>query len=382
MKQEDFMKRIIENKLKNYRIHLFIWLLFILYETVIIGLISGAFGNPITYILHYFLIISLFYIHAHLIIPGVLKTKGAVIWALPTALVLEIAIFVFLSFTLDQFLMAIYVLQNAIPLKLGYLYNLKAVYRCIYFLAFSTGYYFLITYLKEKRKTNELERQGLEDIINWQKSEQELTKAQNAFLKAQIQPHFLFNTLDFIYHNIEEVSPVAAEAIIILSEMMRYAVDSDKMGDFICLEDEIVQVENFLFLNQIRKNNSIRFRLIIEEEARQINFIPLVLLTLVENIFKHGDLTKYEHEAVVHIYSDASTFFIETDNLIIQRKARESSQAGLQNIRKRMTNAYGKEVLFNYFKDQENHFKVAIAIPLDCLKVHDEPSVLLTNNDI
>lgn len=375
------MKRIIGNKLKNYRIQLFIWLLFILYETVIIGLISGAFGNPITYILHYFIIISLFYIHAHLIIPGVFKNKGAVLWALPAALVLEIAVFVFFSFALDQFLIAIHVLQSAIPLKLSYLYTLKSIYRCIYFLAFSTGYYFLITYIKEKRKTNELERQRLEDIISRQKSEQELTKAQNAFLKAQIQPHFLFNTLDFVYHNIEEASPVAAEAIIILSEMMRYAIDSDKMGDFICLEDEIVQVENLLFLNQMRKNNSIRFQLIIEEEMRQINLIPLVLLTLVENIFKHGDLTQHSHEAMLRIYSNASKFFIETDNLIIQRKARESRHTGLQNIRKRLTNAYGKEVKFDFFTDQEDHFKVAIAIPLDCLKVHDGPSVLLTNND-
>ncbi len=224
-----FHENDYRNKLKNYKIDLLIWLLFILYETVLIGLVSGVFGNPITYISHYFLIIFLFYSHANLILPWVFGTKRVVIWMLP-ALVLEVAIFVFLSFILDQFLIAIHVLQRGVPLKLNYLYSLKAVYRCVYFLAFSTVYYFLITYFKEKRKTNELERQRLEDIINRQKSEQELTKAQNAFLKAQIQPHFLFNTLDFIYHKIDEVSPVAAEVIIILLEMMRYAIDSDKMG--------------------------------------------------------------------------------------------------------------------------------------------------------
>ena len=376
------MKKIIEYRVKKHGLHFVLWLLFILYETILIGLVSGIFGNPITYILHYSLIISLFYIHSDLILPRVFIIKRIAYWTLPLALVLEIAIFVSLSFILDQFLIAIHVLQSAVPLKLNYLYSLKAVYRCIYFLAFSSGYYFLVTYFKEKRKTNKLEKQRLEDIINRQKSEQELTKAKNAFLKAQIQPHFLFNTLDFIYHKIEEVSPVAAEAIIILSEMMRYAIDSDKMGDFICLEYEIVQVENLLFLNKIRKNDLINFQLIIEEEMRQINFIPLVLLTLVENIFKHGDLSRNEHEAIVRIYSDVTTFFIETDNIITQRKTRESSHIGLQNIRKRLINAYGKEVMFDFLTDQENHFKVAIAIPLKYLKVHDEPTVLLTNNDI
>lgn len=113
-------------------------------------------------------------------------------------------------------------------------------------------------------------------------------------------------------------------------------------------------MENLLFLNQIRKSDSIEFRLVIEEKMRQIDFIPLVLLTLVENIFKHGDLSKHEHEAIVLIYSNATTIFIETDNLIIQRKARESRHTGLENTRKRLKNAYGKQVLFDFYRPRKS----------------------------
>lgn len=376
------MKRIFGSWFKKYKLHILIWVAFILYESLTIGWLLGVFGNLITYVAHYVIIISLFYLHANWSLPWALKNNKTMLWKLPVILLLEIMVFILISFFVDKLLITIHILINKGPLILNFQYSLKTFFRDLYFIGFATGYFFLITYNKEKRKTNELEKQRLNDIIYRQKSEQELTKAQNAFLKAQINPHFLFNTLDFIYHNILSLSPTAADTVITLSEMMRYAIDSDKMGDFIPLGDEIDQVENLLYLNQIRKNHGLGFQLQYEDDVRQIHLIPLVLLTMVENIFKHGNLTEHGHNALVHIYLENGALIIETDNLIDNKKKATGNHMGLSNIQHRLKYAYGDDITFNYYVDETNHFKVQLGIPFSQLKAPGESLGLSIGNDI
>jgi sensor histidine kinase YesM len=375
------MKIILNKWLKKHRLHLVLWLIFILYESVVIGLITGVFGNPLTYITHYTIILFLFYIHANYSLPLALRNTKAAVWKLPLIICIEIVAFILISNFMDKLLVD----SHFIELKyfsLTYKNSLTYLYRGIYFMGFSTGYYFIRRYNKEKIKTNELEKQRLNDIIYRQKSEQELSKAQNAFLKAQINPHFLFNTLDFIYHNIVSLSPTAADTVITLAEMMRYAIDSDKMGDFIPLGDEIDQVENLLYLNQIRKNHELGFLLQYDEEVREIYLIPLVLLTMVENIFKHGNLTERGHNALVSIYLEDGALFIETDNLIDNKKKVAGNHMGLSNIQHRLKYAYGNDIIFNYHTDGTNHFKVQLGIPFSQLKGPGESLGFSTGNDI
>lgn len=380
--EREFGMKIILNKwLKKHRLHFVLWLLFILYESVVIGLITGVFGKPLTYVIHYTIILLLFYIHANYSLPLALKNARAAVWKLPLIIGIEIVAFILISNFMDKLLVDSHVVKLKY-FSLTYKNSLTYLYRGIYFMGFSTGYYFIRRYNKEKIKTNELERQRLNDIIYRQKTEQELTKAQNAFLKAQINPHFLFNTLDFIYHNIVSLSPTAADTVITLAEMMRYAIDSDKMGDFIPLGDEIDQVENLLYLNQIRKNHGLSFQIQYEEDVRQIHLIPLVLLTMVENIFKHGNLTEHGHNALVHIYLKDGALFIDTDNLIDNKKKAAGNHMGLSNIQHRLKYAYGDEITFNYHVDENNHFKVQLGISLSQLKAPGESLGLSTGNDI
>ncbi len=348
----------------KYRLHLFIWALFIFYETIVIGLVFSIFGHPLTYITHYIAIFFLFYVHADYLLPWSLRDGKVAFWRLPLCILLEIIAYILVSFYIDKFLIAVRIMPDNGHFRLTYLYSLRILYRGVYFLGFATGYYFLVTFTKEKRKTNELEKQHLRDIINSQKIEQELTKAQNAFLKAQINPHFLFNTLDFIYHNIDASSPIAADAVIILTEMMRYAVDADKMGDYIALGDEIEQAENLIYLNQMRKNHTLCLRMNYADEVRSVKLIPLVLLTLVENIFKHGNLNEPADDAVIDIYFDKNLFHIETYNLVSYNSPNVGSHSGLFNIERRLKFAYGEAIEFNYFNDPANHFKLHLSIPL------------------
>jgi len=329
-------------------------------------MVFGVYSHPVTYITHYIIIISLFYFHSNIGLPWATKSKPGSYLNIPFLIIAEIAVYIGLCFGNDAMLTKWHILSGG-DLKFSNPYAWRNLYRGLYFIGFSTGYYYLFTYLKEKRKSEELEKQKLKEIIQRQNIEQELTRSQNAFLKAQINPHFLFNTLDFIYHNISSITPVAADAIITLAEMMRFAIDADKMGELISMGDELEQVNNLIFLSRLRKDDVPDFRLIYGEAVTQILFIPLVLLTLTENIFKHGNLNEGQH-ASLSINISEDFLHIETDNQSTRTEKSGSHGTGLLNIEKRLKYAYGDGVEFNKKLDMHGRFKVSIKVPVDLLK--------------
>lgn len=353
--------------LQNNKIHIITWAIYIVYESFLIGFLYSQMGHPITYIVHYALNIYLFYFHAHKLLPWALKHKQNVIWLIPLAITVQLVVYAFLLFIIDYSLIDLQIITHVKKIAFTKNFILGALYRSMNFVVFSTGYYFFRNYAKERKRTEELEKQRLNDIIKQQQTEKELVKAHNAFLKAQINPHFLFNTLDFVYHNVNEQSPIAGEAIISLSQMMRYAIDSDKMGEFTLLGDEIEQVENLIYLYQIRKDHQLEISFDYSEAVRSIALIPLILLTLVENIFKHGNLTTPGHSAEITLAVLDDTLYLSTENLI-GRASKLSNNAGLANIEKRLRYAYGPSLSFSYGAEANNHFRVDIGIPLSALK--------------
>ncbi|SDT14593.1 Histidine kinase [Mucilaginibacter mallensis] len=357
------MKKL-EIWLKRYRLHFLIWALYIAYECIMVALVYGDIAKPLVYVTHYIIILCLFYSHANLAFAWALQNKLTAIWKLPLVILVEVGVYLLCSYVNDFVLEKFHIIAVG-SLHFSDQYVIRNGYRCLFFVGFSSGYYFLKTYSKERIKTAILERQRLNEIISRHKAEQDLTKAQNAFLKAQINPHFLFNTLDFIYHHIISVSPVAADAVITLAEMMRFAIDADKVGEYIKLGDEIDQVNNLRYLSVLRKNEELPFSFAYEPDIRELNFIPLVLLTLAENIFKHGDLSKGQ-AASLEVYLNDSLLIIESDN-VSSRSQHNSHGTGLLNIEKRLKYAYGDAVDFNYSQHNDGHFRVIIKIPVQLL---------------
>lgn len=357
--------------LVRYRLHVLIWALYITYE---ISLLAGmdTYGSPMNWAFHYSLIIALFYFHAHIGMRWAMSNLLNSFWRMPLIILFELFAYILLSFCGDQILSKWDLLEVQLPPGITKPYLLRTCFREIYFTGVSTGYYFLLTYNRERLKSEELERQKLNEIISRQKAEQELINAQNAFLKAQINPHFLFNTLDFIYHNILALSPIAADAIITLAEMMRFAIDSDKMGEFILLGDELDQVVNLRYLNQLRKNQETAFELLYDEETRDVKFIPLVLLTLAENIFKHGDLGKGQ-KAMLQVFIADGVLHIHSSNTGHGQQRTHSHKTGLVNLEKRLHHTYGDAALFSYGDDATGHFNVWVKVPLHLLASHNGP---------
>lgn len=351
--------------LAKYRIHFIVWFFFIFYEIVITGLLRGYFASPGNYFIFYSLNICLFYLHAHVILPTAHKDAKHAIWLLPTLILVEIVVYVPLSIFVIAFFQKYADLTVFSPAVLDKSSLGNGIWRTIYFILFSSGYYYLMHYLKERKNTQVAEKEKLLMIIENQNIHAELIKSQYAHLKAQINPHFLFNTLSFIYSNTRKIVPEAAEAIMALSEMMRYALQDDSEIIFTHLTQEIEQVQNLIRLHQIKSENRLNIVLKCDEDLEEVQIIPLILVTLVENVFKHGDLLKEDNPAIISICSDSTTLIIETWNVINTKVVATSHHIGLDNTRKRLNMIYGNKASLEVNQGMDNYFNVLLRIELN-----------------
>ncbi|GAA3919326.1 sensor histidine kinase [Hymenobacter algoricola] len=162
-------------------------------------------------------------------------------------------------------------------------------------------------------------------------------------LKGQLQPHFLFNTLNSIYGLSLTGSPETPRFILLLSELMRYVLyDSGK--EYIALPEEVTFMENYFEIEQ-RKYPDARIRFTTTGTLTRLQVPPLLLLPLVENSFKHG---RHHHsdqgcvEATLITSAHRLQFTIENDMLPEPPPAtpRRSGGIGLVNIRQRLNLYY------------------------------------------
>lgn len=353
------------NFLYKHRIHFIAWSFFIFYEVIISGILRGYFATAGNYILFYVLNICLFYFHAYVIMPAAKSHTKHGIWLLPLLIVIEVVFYVPFSILLAGFLNKYAGLMLVAPATLTKTAVVTSVWRTIYFILFSSGYYYLINYLKERKITQEAEKEKLIMIIENQNVQAELIKSQYARLKAQINPHFLFNTLSFIYASARKTAPEAAEAIITLTDMMRYSIQEDDEKIFTDIVLEIEQIENLIKLYQIKSETKLNVILEYDADLANIQIIPLVLITLVENVFKHGDLLQEDYPALISINLAHNILIIETRNLINLNGSVISHNIGLDNIKKRIQMVYGDKAFLQTDRDKSNYFNVLLSIELN-----------------
>ncbi|PTQ97912.1 histidine kinase [Mucilaginibacter yixingensis] len=363
------MIELIKKWLVAKRTHILVWAIFIAFEITMIGLSVGAWGNPPTYAAHYLVLISFFYVHGERVMPKINRQPRYIVWRMLLVIPIEMLVYMVVCYGVDV-LLTMMDARSTPTVLLSVPYLVRNLYRGFYFIFGGTGYYYIITYIEEKKRSAELETQRLQEIINRRIAEDEAIRSQNAFLVAQINPHFLFNTLDYLYHNLLSLDSKLADAVISLSGMMRFAIDADKMGNTIRLGDEVEQVENLIYLHQVRQKLQVELR--VDEQATELPIIPLVLLTLTENAFKHGNLRDNVETARIEIYIENEHLHIQTVNTINHTAARNSSLTGLSNIRKRLEVAYSQRFSFTYGPTEANTFRVHLSIELAALEKANE----------
>ncbi|MCZ4224828.1 sensor histidine kinase [Pedobacter rhodius] len=194
-----------------------------------------------------------------------------------------------------------------------------------------------------RKQAVEAEKQKLVTQKEKAELETQLAKSRNAYLQQQIKPHILFNTLNFVYSNAQKYSDDAAHCIWLLAEIMRFSLEEPNYNGKINLEREVEQIENMLALNRYRFEKPLYISIEMYGNFSNFQIIPLILLTLTENIFKHGNLTEAGQPGILNITIDEAgklIFFSRNLKKPKNKHPRRQQALGLENIRIRLDTTY------------------------------------------
>jgi histidine kinase len=172
----------------------------------------------------------------------------------------------------------------------------------------------------------------------WKQTEKEKLNAEVSFLKAQINPHFLFNTLNSIYALAIEKDDKTADAVVQLSELMRYII-RDANDEMVALQKEINYISNYIALQKTRLGDTVIINYHVQGNTAGLQIAPLILISFIENAFKHG--VNPDKNSIIEI-----SIAVLENNLrlyIFNRKTsslKEQQGIGLQNSTDRLNLLY------------------------------------------
>jgi sensor histidine kinase YesM len=196
-------------------------------------------------------------------------------------------------------------------------------------------------------------------------AEKQKVNAELSYLKAQINPHFLFNTLNSIYSLAIGKSDYTATAVLKLSGMMRYVI-TDVNDKFVSLEKEINYLSDYIELQKIRLDNAIKLDYFVLGDSTGKEIAPLVLISFIENAFKYGVNAEENSNIKIQITITKSYLHLNIFNNKVHVHPIGASKSGLgiKNTKQRLNLLYpGNHKLI--IKDTKNDFSVLLSL---CLK--------------
>jgi hypothetical protein len=172
----------------------------------------------------------------------------------------------------------------------------------------------------------------------------EKQQAELNYLKSQTNPHFLFNTLNNIYSLSRSKSDLAPEAILRLSKILRYML-YEAGGEYIAIEDELRIIGDYISLEKLRYDESLRVNFNYDVEDVKQSLPPLLLMPLVENAFKHG-ASETRHQPFVNIHLSVAkrrlSFVVRNSADGLESGEQPRENIGLSNLRRQLELLYGE----------------------------------------
>ncbi|MES2515400.1 MAG: sensor histidine kinase [Bacteroidota bacterium] len=197
-------------------------------------------------------------------------------------------------------------------------------------------------------------------------TETEKANAELSYLKAQINPHFLFNTLNSIYSLAIQKNDRTADAVVKLSDMMRYVLN-DSNTNFVLLEKEINYITSYIELQRMRLASNVQLSYACEGNVADKKIAPLVLIPFIENAFKHG-VNSEENSNIdikivvtdIHLKMSVKNNCVTTNNNTLNK-----SGLGIENTIARLKLLYPKNYTLN-ISEVDKTFTVSLT-----LNIHD-----------
>jgi two-component system, LytTR family, sensor histidine kinase AlgZ len=290
------------------------------------------------------LIIS--YLNYFFLLPRFLKRRNA--WIYFFEFVIPFAIIMFARIHAERFLIDGYTGEK------GYLYNPRFIVQVVmtnfFIVVFVSLLKFVMEWLKLEARKKEVENEKLTAELN--------------FLKAQINPHFLFNTLNNLYYLAYTKSENTTEVIAKLSQMMRYMI-YDSNHPKVLLTKEIEYIESYISLERLRLNNQIPIEFTVDGNIGTVLITPFILITFLENAFKHGVTSNNPNAWVkisLHIKGNECLYTVSNSKIAsAQADNGGKSGIGLQNVHRRLALSYADQYELNV-DDQPDTYTVQLKL--------------------
>lgn len=314
---------------------------------------SGADGSLWIAVLYgYFFNALLFYGNAFFLYPRLYHKQPKLFWVLSISwLLLCQGAEVLIDGAFGSFLIRVPNLPAALSLAAGAFWQTLLIN--IIFWAFGIAYHLPLELINKKREHQALLQEKLE--------------AELAFLRAQINPHSLFNGINSIYHLIDQKPEHAKQTLLQLSELLRYQLYECR-EEYIDLDKELLNLQNYVSLEEIRKGENAVITTAFPFSKEKFELAPLLLIPFVENAFKHLSHFPNREENTIDLSLKIQDQRLTLD--LCNTFQEKSSQAdvlaggiGLENVRQRLNLIYGDKHLLKIHK-RDGQFQVQLEIPL------------------
>lgn len=342
--------KFLNQHLRTLKGHLLFWVPFITYEVFVAYFTNGGFSRGIDYVTFYIINIGLFYLTAAIVVKNSLNGKPRYT-KIAVYIFFELAIYLSIKYYITPLYLRLGFYKPTVKVQPFFTFVSFNLFRSIYFIGIAMAYALSQLTVTSLKRIAELDKQSLQNRLEQETLQKDLLASQYAFLKAQVNPHFLFNMLSFLHSNVYKYSEQLGDQIIHLADLMRYAFTEPEADGKVELAAEIAHIENYLSLNKIRFNDKLYLNFSSTGDIDDIRIIPLVLITIIENIFKYGDLSDPEHPATINIDVDDHRLHLQITNRKISRNHALSSGIGMVNVQKRLDQAYPEQYDLNIIQD-------------------------------
>lgn len=347
------IKTIIINKVGQFILHAIFWCGVLLFYTYFFGFNSLDFSYVLSFSLFLMPItIATTYVSIYKLIPDYLIKKQYFLFILYSSYTLIISAYlIVLSVFFGLIYLSNFKYDNMAPISR----NLVLVSIAVYFVVVIVSAFKLLKLnLKHTEKTKKLETKILETQLKLK--EQELN-----YLKMQIHPHFLFNTLNTLYGFALKKAEETPEMILKLSNLLDYLLyQVDK--PFVLLESEINHINDYIELEKMRFNDTLHVDFKTNTTSKDLKIAPMLLIPFVENSFKHGAITSGILNIEINLQAKDKTvkFSIKNTSNNLENKQKG---IGLENIKKRLELLYKDRYLLK-IENKKDCFKVKLQIEL------------------
>jgi LytS/YehU family sensor histidine kinase len=238
--------------------------------------------------------------------------------------------------------------------KFNFITSSKFVYQHISTIIFLVTFVSMLRFLKDwfelEAKRKEIENEKLMTELR--------------FLKEQINPHFLFNTLNNLYYLAHTNSPNTKEVIAKLSQMMRYMI-YEANSEKVPVSKEIEYIENYIALEKLRLEDDFPLEISIKGDYSRLQIAPLIFITFLENAFKHGTNhgDKESWVKVAFDFKDNHCKYTVSNSKGEKSSDAEKSGIGLKNTKRRLNLSYENLHTLEILED-ENVFEIKLEIDL------------------